>query len=158
MWHFDGENKSGFTKLTRSVYLAYIRSIPAKIYCIDVEVFAWFYRVKKASVYFMAKFATPESYGPISGVTGRLCASAGASDPRLGWGSRSLKRLLVGLRYILAPEWGRMETQSPSILVSSQACLVESSKAISWSSDLRLKTSDLRLTRHLMVDITLVRS
>ena len=46
MWHFDGENKPGFAKYTRSVYLAYIRSIPAKIYRIDPELFGKHYGVK----------------------------------------------------------------------------------------------------------------
>ena len=57
MWHFDGENKPGFAKLTRSVYLVYTGSIVAKVYGIDIELFSWFYRVKKTDVFLIAKFA-----------------------------------------------------------------------------------------------------
>ena len=77
MWRFDGENKPGFAKLTRSVYLVYTRSILAKIYHIDYEPFVTHYRGKKLSVFWL------QSLVPISLVTGRLCALAGASDPRL---------------------------------------------------------------------------
>ena len=79
---FDGENKSGFAKGTRSVTLRYIRSTFTKIYRIEPELFGWFYSVKKSDVFLIAKFATPwESYGPVSGITGRLCTLANASDP-----------------------------------------------------------------------------
>ena len=59
MWHFDGENKPGFAKYTRSVYSVYTRRIPAKIYCIEREPFGWLFRGKKNKRVLIAKFAAP---------------------------------------------------------------------------------------------------
>jgi len=54
---FDGENKSGFAKGTRSVTLRYTTSTFTKTYRIEPELFGWFYRVKKSDVFLIAKFA-----------------------------------------------------------------------------------------------------
>jgi len=80
MWQFAAENKPGFAKGTRSVTWRYTTSYVTKIYRIEVEVFAVFYRLKKLSVFWL------QSLLPVGGIRGCLCAVAGTSDRRLSWG------------------------------------------------------------------------
>ena len=94
MWQIADEKKSGIAKGTPSVTWRYTTSTVTKIYRAESEVFGLFYRVKNQVCFWL------QSLLPISGITGRLCALAGASDLGLSWGRR---------------QW----RQSPSILVRS---------------------------------------